>query len=429
MRASVTWTVVPSVLVLGLSASGVNAAPLSPVDRTPYDLVIRSGHVIDPKNGLDAERDIAVKDGKVAKVAKSIEAPKAARTVDARGTYVTPGLIDLHAHLFAGPEEDYRNGKNGVPPDGFTFRSGVTTAVDAGSSGAKSYGLFKKNIIDRAETRVLAFLNIVGEGMAGKAEQNVDDMDPDAAAKTVRENPETLVGIKTAHYEGKDWAAVDRAVKAGEAADVPAMVDFGTDHPERPLSQLLTEKLRPGDIYSHVYSGLRGELGPDGKLNPALEKGRERGILFDVGHGGGSFGWDVAVPATKEGFPPDTISTDLHITSMNSGMKDMANVMSKFLALKMPLRDIVEASTWKPAQAIDRPELGNLSVGAPADLALFTQEKGDFGYVDSFGLRVDGSRKLTTELTVRAGKVVWDLNGKAAEKYRPGVPRPGGGDH
>ncbi|GAA3283985.1 amidohydrolase/deacetylase family metallohydrolase [Streptomyces lavendulae] len=389
-----------------------------------YDLVIRRGHVVDPKNGLDAILDIAVNDGKIAEVAKSIDVSTSKQTVDAAGYYVTPGLIDLHAHLFPGPEDNFANGRKSVAPDGFTFRAGVTTAVDAGSSGASSFELFKKNIIDRSETRVLAFLNIVGRGMAGAdAEQDVGDMTPGPAARKAKEHPGTIVGIKTAHYGGKDWRPVENSVQAGEDAGIPVMVDFGADHPERPLETLLTEKLRPGDIYSHTYSGLRGELGEDGRLNPGMQRGRDCGVLFDVGHGGSSFGWDTAVPAMNEGFTPDVISTDLHITSMNAGMQDMSNVMSKFLVLGMALRDVVSASTWKPAQAINRPDLGNLSVGAPADLAVFSLEKGTFGYVDSFGFRLDGSKRLAPRLTIRAGKVVWDLAGKAAQQWTPGASR------
>ncbi|MEI5102810.1 amidohydrolase/deacetylase family metallohydrolase [Streptomyces sp. PmtG] len=420
-------------LVLGatLGATPSTGAPAGTNAGTAeaYDLVIRRGHVIDPKNGIDDVRDVAVKDGKIAKVAANIDTSATKQTLDAEGEYVTPGLIDLHAHLFTGPENAYANGKNGVAPDGFTFRSGVTTAVDAGSAGAANYDLFKKNIIDRSKTRVLAFLNIVGKGMAGNpAEQDLSDMKPGPAAEKARQNPDTIVGIKTAHYEGPEWTPVDNSIQAGKDANVPVLVDFGEPRPERPLKTLLTEKLRPGDIYSHAYSGNRGELGADGKLNPAMQQGRDRGVLYDVGHGGGSFGWRVAVPALKEGFTPDAISTDLHITSMNSGMKDMSNLMSKFLALGMPLKDVISASTWKPAQSIKRPDLGNLSVGAPADIAVFAKQTGTFGYVDSFGFRLDGTQKLNTELTVRGGEVVWDLNGKAAKKWTP-TSQPTGGTH
>lgn len=424
---------VPAVLPLALVAatmtgSASTAAPGSVGDApgagATYDLLIRGGHVIDPRNRVDGVRDVAVEDGKIAKVARSLAGARAERTVDGSGTYVTPGLIDLHTHLFTGPESEYANGHHSVAPDGFTFRSGVTTAVDTGSSGASNFEVFKKNVIDRSETRVLALVNIVGKGMAGgAAEQDVSDMRAEPAAAIAKKYPETVVGVKTAHYEGADWTPVERSVRAGELADIPVMVDFGADRPERPLEQLLTEKLRPGDIYSHVYSGLRGELGEDGRINPGLRKGRERGVVFDVGHGGGSFAWDVAVPAVEEGFTPDTISTDLHITSMNAGMKDMPNVMSKFLTLGVPLKEVVAASTWKPAQALNRKDLGHLSPGAPADLAMFSMDKGRHGFVDSFGFRKDGDRKLVGELTVRAGKVVWDLNGKAAQAWKPGAPR------
>ncbi|MGA4837433.1 amidohydrolase/deacetylase family metallohydrolase [Streptomyces sp. G45] len=413
---------------VGATATTGAAAGSKARTAEAYDLVIRGGHVIDPKNNVDGVRDVAVKDGKIAKVAANIDTTATKKTVDAAGDYVTPGLIDLHAHLFPGPEDHYANGKNGVAPDGFTFRSGVTTAVDAGSAGAANFDLFKKNTIDRSKTRVLAFLNIVGKGMAGNpAEQDLSDMKPGPAAAKALQYPGTIVGIKTAHYEGPEWTPVDNSIQAGKDANIPVLVDFGEPRPERPLKTLLTEKLRPGDIYSHAYSGNRGELGPDGKLNPAMQQGRDRGVLYDVGHGGGSFGWRVAVPALKEGFTPDAISTDLHITSMNSGMKDMSNVMSKFLALGMPVKDVVNASTWKPAKAIKRPDLGNLSVGAPADIAVFDNQKGTFGFVDSFGFRLDGTQKLTTELTVRGGEVVWDLNGKAATKWTPTAKPEGGG--
>ena len=173
-----------------------------------------------------------------------------------------------------------------------------------------------------------------------------------------------MVGIKTAHYAGPEWTPVERAVEAGRLADIPVMVDFGASKPERPVAELLTHKLRPGDIYTHVYSGLRGEQDEAGRVNPGLWAGRKRGVVFDVGHGGGSFAWRIAVPAVKEGFLPDSISTDLHVGSMNAGMKDMLNVMSKFLVLGMPLDDVVRAATSNPAREIKQDGLGHLSVGA-----------------------------------------------------------------
>jgi len=189
------------------------------------------------------------------------------------------------------------------------------------------------------------------------------------------------------------------------------MVDFGANRPERPMSELVTRKLRPGDIYTHVYSGLRNEQDEKGHVNAALWEARKRGVIFDVGHGGGSFAWRIAVPAIREKFIPDSISTDLHIDSMNSGMKDMLNLMSKFLVMGLPLDDVVARSTWNPAGEIHHEERGNLSVGALADIAVLRLEHGQFGYTDMYGARLSGDRRLICELTLRAGKVVYDLNG------------------
>jgi dihydroorotase len=332
---------------------------------------------------------------------------------------VTPGLVDIHAHVYTGTGERHSYaGDNSIYPDGFTFRSGVTTVVDAGGAGWRTFGDFKDRVIDRSKTRVLAFLNIVGNGMrGGKWEQDLGDMNASATGQMAKSNPSVIVGIKTAHYAGPEWTPVERAVQAGTIAGVPVMVDFGTNFAERPLQVLLTEKLRPGDIYTHCYSGLRNELDDSGKPSAALFEGRKRGVIFDVGHGGGSFLWRVAVPAMKAGFAPDSISTDLHIGSMNSGMKDMLNVMSKFLALGMSVDDVILRSTWNPAKEIQQEELGHLTPGAVADITALRLEKGDFGFADSNGARMKGNQKLTCELTVREGKVVWDLNAITREDW------------
>jgi dihydroorotase len=230
--------------------------------------------------------------------------------------------------------------------------------------------------------------------------------------------PGLIVGVKTAHYAGPEWTPVERAVEAGTLAKIPVMVDFGAKKPERPLSDLVTRKLRPGDIYTHMYSGLRGELDPSGHVNPGMIEGRKRGVIFDVGHGGGSFLWRVAVPAMNEKFLPDSISTDLHIGSMNAGMKDMLNVMDKFLAMGMKLDEVIARSTWNPAREIKHEEIGHLSVGAPADVAVLRVEQGRFGLVDMNGARMDASQRLVCELTVRDGKVVYDLNGLSKPDWR-----------
>jgi dihydroorotase len=391
-----------------------------PAGAQEYDLLLQGGHLIDGRNKLSGPRDIALKDGKVAAVESKIDPARALKTVNVKGLYVVPGLIDIHAHVYTntGERASYA-GDNSVPPDGFTYRNGITTVVDAGGSGWRNFPDFKQRIIDRSKTRVLAFLNIVGNGMrGGEYEHDQNDMDSKKAAEMAMANKGVIVGIKTAHYRGPEWTPVEHAVEAGNAANIPVMVDFGNNHPDkRPLEQLLTTKLRPGDIYTHVYSGLRGELLETGKPNPGLLEGRKRGVIFDVGHGGGSFNWGIAVPLVKSGFWPDSISTDLHIGSMNAGMKDMLNVMDKFLALGMSLDDVILRSTWNPAREIKQEQLGHLSVGAIADVAVLRLEKGDYGFVDMNGARLRGNQKLTCELTLRDGRVVYDLNGLTREDW------------
>ena len=391
------------------------AAAAATAAEPKYDLLLRGGHLIDPKNGVDAVRDVAVAGGKIAAVAPRIDPADAFKTIDVSGLYVTPGLIDIHVHVFAGTgEKGSYAGDNSVYPDGFTLRAGVTTVADAGCAGWRNFEEFKTRVIDRSKTRVLAFLNIVGNGMRGGPwEQDLTDMAAVPAGVMALKYPGLIVGIKTAHYAGPEWTPVEHAVEAGTIANIPVMVDFGASKPERPVAELVTKKLRPGDIYTHVYSGLRGELDPSGRVNPGLFEGRKRGVIFDVGHGGGSFAWRIAVPSVKEGFVPDSISTDLHIGSMNAGMKDMTNVMSKFLALGQPLAEVVRWSTWNPAREIKQEGLGHLSVGAGADVAVLRLEEGRFGFVDSFGARQRGTQKLSCELTLRDGKVVYDLNGLA----------------
>src|SRR5262245_28421267 len=378
-----------------------------------YDLLLKGGHVIDPKNNVSAVRDGAIAGGRVAAVAANIDPTAAFKTIDVTGLYVTPGLIDLHVHVFAGTgEERSYAGDLSVYPDGYTFRSGVTTAVDAGCSGWRNFEQFKTTVIDRAKTRILALLNIVGNGMRGSQfENDLDDMQAQPTAQMALAHKGLIIGIKTAHYAGPEFTPVERAVEAGTIADIPVMVDFGRSYHDRSLLDLMATKLRPGDIYTHVYSGLRGELDSTGRPNLALLVGRRRGVLFDVGHGGGSFAWRVAVPIVSEGFLPDTISTDLHVGSMNNGMKDMLNVMSKFLALGLSVDEVIERSTWNSARAIKQEQLGHLSVGSIADIAILRVEQGDFGYLDIYNARLNGKQRFACEMTLRDGKIVYDLNG------------------
>ncbi len=391
----------------------------APASTHKYDLLLRGGHVIDPRNNLSAVRDVAIANGRVAAVAAKIAPADAFKVVDVSGLYVTPGLIDIHTHVYTGTgEPGSYAGDNSVYPDGFTFRVGVTTVADAGGAGWRNFDDFKTRVIDRSRTRVLAFLNIVGHGMRGNTfEQDLADMQAEPTAEMARKHPGVIIGIKTAHFTGPEWTPVEQAVKAGTLADIPVMVDFGSNKTERPLADLVTKKLRPGDIYTHVYSGLRDEQ-IDGRVNPALFEGRKRGVMFDVGHGGGSFLWRIAIPAMKEGFVPDSISTDLHIGSMNAGMKDQLNVMGKFLAMGMSLDDVIRRSTWNPAREIKQEQLGHLSVGALADIAVLRVERGRFGFVDMYGAKLLAPQRLACELTLRDGKIVYDLNGLARPEYQ-----------
>ncbi len=387
-----------------------------------YSIIIKGGHVIDAKNNRDGIMDVAIDSGKIVAVAKNIDAKKARQVVNAKGRYVTPGLIDMHAHVFAGTEPDHylSNGLVAVPPDGFTFRVGVTTVVDAGGAGWKSFPTFKKNIIDNSQTRVLSFLNIIGEGMRGGVyEQDVNDMNSKLSANVARQYKDYIVGFKVAHFEAAEWIPVDRAVEAGKLANIPVIVDFGGDdtHPPLSVEELFFKHLRPGDIYTHTFTELeRRDPIVDVKtrqLKPFIKDAQKRGIIFDVGYGGGSFDFRQAIPATKAGFYPNTMSTDLHTGSMNAAMKDMLNVMSTFVALGMNIPAVIEAGTWTPAQAIKREELGNLSVGAVADIAVLNMRQGDFGIWDRMGYKVKSKQKFECEMTIRGGKIVYDLNGIA----------------
>ena len=389
------------------------------------DILLKGGHVIDPKNKIDSKMDVAIADGKIFQVAPDISEKDARNVIDLSGMYVTPGLIDMHVHAFHGtdPGSYIANGWDALPPDGFTFRAGVTTLVDAGSAGWRNFRTFKQQTIDRSQTRVLAFLNIVGAGMYGRfEEQDVTDMNPVMTAyMVIRLFPDILVGIKSAHYWGPDFTQVDRAVEAGKLANVPVMVDLGEHHPPLSIEELFTKHLRPGDIWTHTYANAPKDrevpVDENGKVKPFIFEAQKRGIIFDVGHGGGAFHWKQAIPSIQQGFIADVISSDLHTGSMNSGMKDMTNLLSKFLNMGLSLQDVILRSTWNPAVVIKRADLGNLSVGTVADVAVFSVRKGDFGFLDVRGKKMKGTQKLEAELTIRAGKIVWNLNGLGAPDW------------
>ncbi|MGH2600450.1 MAG: amidohydrolase/deacetylase family metallohydrolase [Dehalococcoidia bacterium] len=400
--------------------------------QVQYDLLLQGGHVIDPRNGIDAVRDVAIKDGLIAVVAADIPAKQAFKTVSVKGLYVTPGLIDIHAHVFPGlTKNSWGNGDWSVYADGFTLRSCVTTVNDAGGAGWRTFDDFKERIVAQAKTRVTAFLNIVGAGMVGDPlEQDLEDMEVEPTLQMALKHKGLIVGIKTAHFNGPEWSPYERAVEVGRQANIPVMVDFGSNtRAGRSLHDMVTKYLRPGDLFTHVYTGSRGEQDPVTKgPSAAALAGRARGVLFDVGHGGGAFRWATAVPMVKAGFLPDSISTDLHVKSMNAGMKDMLNVMGKFLALGVPLNEVILRSTWNPAKQIQLEQLGHLSVGAPADVAVIGLERGAFGFADVRGGRLNATQRLTCEVTIRDGKVIYDLNGTSLDRWDTLAPNTRGGD-
>ncbi len=380
-----------------------------------YDLLLKNGHTIDPANDIDASMDVAIAGGRIAAVAPDIPSAEASQTVDAAGLIVTPGLIDIHVHVYHTREPETLS----VIADHHSFRSGVTTVVDTGTAGAKHFLHFKRTVIDRARTRIFAFINIVKSGMTGPFEQDINEMDAQLAASVVQMYPEDCVGIKTAHYWVSEpfderhppWAAVDRALEASAICGKPLMVDFW--HREGRTYQELLRKMQPGDIHTHVYAQQFPILNADNQPTDFMFEARERGIVFDLGHGAGSFWFRQAIPAFDGGFGPDSISTDLHIGNVNGVVFDMLNSMSKLLCMGMPLQEVIYRSTVTPAREINHAELGTLSVGAEADVALLRLDEGSFGYVDCGGGRMDGTQKLGCEMTIRAGDIVYDLNGRA----------------
>ena len=385
-----------------------------------YDLLIKNGLVIDPKNQINSMLDVAIAKGKVVKIEKNIPASNATKVIDATGLMVTPGLIDIHTHVFVGTRPDkFADGILSLSPDDFTFKSGVTTVVDAGTSGWRNFPLFKSQVIDKSQTRVLAFLNIAGSGMSGDPDQqDINDMDSKMTSLTVQKYLEIIVGIKIGHYEGSEWTPFEKALDAAQKTNVPLFVECHL--PQFSLEDQL-KRMRSGDIITHSFEKVSERMtviDEQGNIRPFVMEAKKKGILFDVGHGGAGFWFSQAIPAFKQGLLPNSFGSDLHRFSMNAGMKSMLNIMSKYLNMGMPVEDIILRATWNAAKSIKRTDLGNLSEGAVADITILSMLNGNFGFVDAGGIRLEGNRKLEAELTIRAGKIVWDLNGLAAQKWK-----------
>lgn len=387
-----------------------------------YDLLLKNGHVIDPANHHDGKLDVAVSGGRVAAVGADLNPALAAQTVDVTGHYVTPGIIDIHVHVYHTREPEGIS----LMADAHSFRSGVTTMVDTGTAGAKHFLHFKRTVIDRAKTRIFAYINIVDLGMVGDFEQDIRTMDPELAASIVLAYPDICVGIKTAHYWTREpfdeahppWAAVDRAVEAGNLCRKPVMVDFWPRPPVRSYEELILKKMRPGDIHTHVFAQQFPVLDEQGKPNRILFEARERGVIFDVGHGAASFWFRNAQPALEGGFVPDSISTDLHTGNVHGVVVDMQTTMNKLFNLGLSLQEVIYRSTVTPAREIGHPELGNLAIGAEADVAVFKLLTGEFSYIDCGRAKIYGDKKLECAMTLRAGQIVFDPTGLSMPRWQ-----------
>ena len=383
------------------------------------DLLLKNGYVIDPANNINAQLDVAIADGKIVKVAPNIAPDQAKKIVDVTGLYVCPGLIDIHTHVFVGSKpETFADGILSLSPDDFTFRAGVTTVVDAGTSGWRNFLVFKNQVIDRSKTRILAFLNIAGTGMSGKpTQEDINDMDPTKFFEAYIKYSDIIVGVKIGHYEGALWTPFDNAIEAARQVRVPLLVECHL--PQYSLEEQLN-RMRPGDIITHSFEKVSERMSvidEQGNVRPFVKEAQKKGILFDVGHGGAGFWFSEAMPALQQGLAPNSFGTDLHRFSMNAGMKDMLNVMSKYLSMGMTKEDIILRATWAPAKSIKRTDLGQLSEGTVADVAVLSLRNGNFGFVDAGGNKIEGKQKFEAELTIRAGKIVWDLNGISTVKF------------
>ena len=366
------------------------------------DLILRNGHLIDPANGIDEPMDVGIASRRIRALGPDLSGLTAHKVVDVSGMVVVPGLIDVHVHAYG-----Y---KASLWPDVHALPNGATTVVDAGGAGWRTFDEFKRGVIDRAKTRVLAFLNVVNMGMLDEVEQYLPAMEPGPTAEMIQRHAGILVGVKTAHYMGTEWEAVDRAVEAGRQSGTPVMVDF-RPRPGRSYEDLLLRHMRPGDIHTHMYAQHIPLLNERDQVNAYVRQARERGVLFDLGHGAGSFWWRIAVPAMEQGFPPDLLGTDLHAASVLGPNAHLLPTLSKILSLGMSLPQVIQRCTVAPARILRRTDLGSLGLGAEADVAVLQFQEALEGMVDSGGARFVGSKQLRCLMTLRAGQVVWDPTG------------------
>jgi dihydroorotase len=383
-----------------------------------YDLLIQGGTVVDPARSVRHVLDVAVKDGKIAEISPNIAPEKSRKTISAAGKLVTPGLIDLHVHVYEGATEA------GINADRFCIGHGVTTAVDAGSAGYPSIAGLRKYVINASQTRLYALLDIGALGtLVGikDAMENLEWVNPELAAKAANANKPVVIGIKARLSKDvagtNDIEGLRRARRAAEDSRLPMMVHIGdTDSPLRTILELL----RPGDIVTHCYTPRpHGIVDENGKVLPEIRAARERGILFDVGHGTFHFGFDLTEKCLQQGFLPDSISSDLAGRSVNGPTFDLTTTLSKFLLLGMTVDNVLELATSKPARAFDFGlELGTLQPGGPADISILEVREGMFEFVDSLGTKRTGRQELFAAAAIRDGKLFEPTKDTQSDKVK-----------
>ena len=369
-----------------------------------YDLLLKGGTVIDAAQNLNAAQDVAIADGVIAAVEPDIPQRAATQTVSVKDRYVTPGLIDIHTHVYYGVTTW------GIRADAVCPTAGTTTVVDAGSPGWVTFPGFREFIAEPAQTNILTYIHISGIGLVyGPIGEMIDIAyaNPERVADTLQQHRDITVGVKV--RQGKMQVGdngvqpLKLAVEAAERAETSVMCHIGAGVP---LPEILG-LLRPGDVITHCFQG-NGDniIDEKGRIIPEAWKAREDGIIFDVGHGAGSFHYEVAQRAMEQGFISDVISTDLHTGNINGPVYDLPTTLSKLMHLGLPLADVIEKATFSAAKAIQREDqLGNLKVGTVADVAVFDVLEGQFEYFDSHGTKFIGDKKLKTELTIRKGKI------------------------
>jgi dihydroorotase len=425
--------IVYCVLMTGMAVCSWNIPAMAQAPQ--YDLLLKGGHVIDIANHINQVMDVAVADHRIVAVKKDIPSSEAKKVVDVAGYYVTPGLIDIHVHVSNGgtpldwftPNARQHQASEGIMTD-IPLEAGVTTMVDAGTSGANDFIQEMMQVTDHSQVRVLSWLNIVENGMFSGLEQDTDNMDPRRCAQIINEFPNLIVGIKTAHYgigrhvngQATPWAGIDDAIACGKLTHRPIMVDT-SPVPGRSYADIITERLRPGDIHTHVFAQQFPIILPDGKVNPIMWKARARGVVFDVGYGSLSFWWRNAAPAIREGFLPDSLSTDLHLGNVPE--LNLTNIMSRFMAMGETLDEVVEQTTVNPAREIHHPELGTLSPGSDADIAVLQLLHGKFCFHDDGFARMCGDSEVKNVMTVRDGAILYDPSGLSMVDWQHARPQ------